>query len=219
MELTRFGVVGVGLLVVVALTPVWAAYGALVPGEEHGGGHGAGEDAFDTAAFVQRTLDYASQHGTTDGAVEAMPGEPVPMVAQQFGFLPRELRLRTGETYVLDVVSKDVIHGFSLQQGAGSLNAVVVPGTPTRITLTPTQPGEYLLLCNEYCGLGHQFMSGRIIVEGPAVQPDSMEMDGHGSSDQDQPSPPGPPAHVMPSGMSRPTATDMNHGNDGGHQP
>ena len=27
------------------------------------------------------------------------------------------------------------------------------------------EPGEYLLICHEYCGLGHHMMYGRIIVE------------------------------------------------------
>jgi cytochrome c oxidase subunit 2 len=32
------------------------------------------------------------------------------------------------------------------------------------IKLTPTTTGEYLLVCNEFCGLGHHNMIGKIIV-------------------------------------------------------
>ena len=219
MELSRYGTVGIGLLVVVALTPVWAMYGALAPGGH--GEHGGGDGAFDITAFVEQALDYTRRHETSDGIVEAPPGEMVPIVAQQFGFMPRELRLQTGETYELEVVSKDVIHGFSLQQGAGSLNAVLVPGTPTRITLTPMQPGEFLLLCNEYCGLGHQVMSGRIVVEGPPVERDSGETNEHGSAADEHDA--GVDRTAQPSasepsgGTPSPDATNSHGG--GGHQP
>jgi cytochrome c oxidase subunit 2 len=30
--------------------------------------------------------------------------------------------------------------------------------------MTPHEEGEYTILCNEFCGLGHHVMVGRIIV-------------------------------------------------------
>ena len=32
-------------------------------------------------------------------------------------------------------------------------------------TTTFETPGEYLVVCNEYCGLGHHLMQGKVIVE------------------------------------------------------
>jgi cytochrome c oxidase subunit II len=32
------------------------------------------------------------------------------------------------------------------------------------ITLTPTETGEFSVVCNEYCGIGHHTMVGRIRV-------------------------------------------------------
>ena len=42
---------------------------------------------------------------------------------------------------------------------------MLIPGQVTRTVYTFREPGEYLLLCHEYCGLGHHVMSGKVIVE------------------------------------------------------
>jgi cytochrome c oxidase subunit 2 len=161
-------------MVVVGLAPVWARYGALAPGHGHGG------SAAEVPAFLARADAYTAEHALDDGAVEAVPGdEPIPVVVRQFGFQPRELRLRTGERYVIELMSIDVIHGFSLYAGDGSVNAQLVPGEPVRIEVVPTRPGRYLVLCNEYCGVGHHVMSGVFVVEGDAIDPAAIEEPGH----------------------------------------
>ncbi len=221
MAMTRWGVIAIGLLVVVLLAPVWAAYGALVPGG-HGGEHGG--MVFDVDAFAAAAARYAAAHTLPDGSVMAVTGEPIPILAQQFGFTPRILKMRTGETYSLEIASKDVIHGFSLQAGLGSLNAVLVPGSMTPLEITPTQPGEYLVLCNEYCGLGHQVMSGRILVEGPPVDRDNLPTptgsEDHRPNDHEaapsagtEPAMPGmaatPGGQIMPGSHSMPTEREV----------
>ncbi|MBI3978629.1 MAG: cupredoxin domain-containing protein [Chloroflexi bacterium] len=168
MRMARWGVVGVGLLLVIVLVPVWAAYGALALADDHGG------HAVDVAAFLARSRAYAEMHRLDDGSVQGVADVPIPMAVMQFGYQPNLLRLRTGETYVLEMVAMDVTHGVSLQMGSGSLNAALMPGMVTELKVTPTQPGEYLFLCNEYCGVGHHAMSGRIVVEGPPISPDAV---------------------------------------------
>ena len=32
------------------------------------------------------------------------------------------------------------------------------------ITVTPTMSGEYTIVCNEFCGIGHHQMTGKIVV-------------------------------------------------------
>jgi cytochrome c oxidase subunit 2 len=32
------------------------------------------------------------------------------------------------------------------------------------VTLTPTHPGTYSILCNEYCGMNHHTMASRLYV-------------------------------------------------------
>lgn len=45
------------------------------------------------------------------------------------------------------------------------MNFQVLPGYDFVLTLTPTQPGQYGLICNEYCLAGHHNMSGKIVVK------------------------------------------------------
>lgn len=184
-KMTHLHVVAVGLLVVLALVPIWWAYGALTPEDDHGGTDmtGMGMDASGMSgmdmeqgaasqAFFIHAQAYAAANERPDGSVHAVTDAAVPVAVFQFGFSPRVLHMETGQTYTLEFLAKDVIHGLSLQMGlAGSRNAVLTPGMMTTLEVMPTQPGEYLFLCNEYCGVGHQFMSGKIVVEGPPVQP------------------------------------------------
>ena len=54
-------------------------------------------------------------------------------------------------------------HGFSLQPV--NINIQVVPGYEMVITMTPDSAGEYGIVCNEYCGIGHHMMVGKIYVK------------------------------------------------------
>jgi cytochrome c oxidase subunit 2 len=42
---------------------------------------------------------------------------------------------------------------------------MVLPGYEYVLTITPTQSGEVYTVCNEFCGIGHHQMVGKIIVE------------------------------------------------------
>ena len=46
-----------------------------------------------------------------------------------------------------------------------SANTMLIPGYVSQFTVTFDTPGEYLIVCNEYCGQGHHTMSGKLIVE------------------------------------------------------
>jgi cytochrome c oxidase subunit 2 len=93
--------------------------------------------------------------------VPAPPGE-IYLIAKQFFWYPM-LKLRAGETYRLHLSSADFQHGFSLQPL--NMNFQVVPGYDHVLTIRPTLPGTYPIVCNEFCGIGHQNMVGKIIVE------------------------------------------------------
>jgi cytochrome c oxidase subunit 2 len=93
-------------------------------------------------------------------------GVTVTMVSQMFAFLPPEVTIPPGVPVTFRVTSTDVIHGFQIAGTNG--NATVVPGYVSQFTLTFATAGEYLIVCNEYCGLGHHGMYGKVIVEEPA---------------------------------------------------
>lgn len=87
----------------------------------------------------------------------------VVMTLQVFSFTPSEIEVPAGSTVHFTLTSKDVVHGFQVAET--NLNAMVVPGYVQKITQKFDKSGEYLVLCNEYCGAGHQMMSTTITVK------------------------------------------------------
>lgn len=86
----------------------------------------------------------------------------VVMIAQLFSFDPGNIEIPAGATVHFKITSPDVIHGFQIT--GTNANGMVMPGHVLNMTQTFNEPGEYLVLCNEYCGAGHQFMSTTITV-------------------------------------------------------
>jgi cytochrome c oxidase subunit II len=90
------------------------------------------------------------------------PGSDVYIVARLWSFWPI-LELEKGKTYKLHLTSLDYNHGFSLQPA--NINIQIVPGFEHVITITPNQSGTYSVVCNEYCGINHHTMVGRIYIK------------------------------------------------------
>jgi cytochrome c oxidase subunit 2 len=98
------------------------------------------------------------------GVVELGPGRyEVRMVGQVWAFEPREVRVPAGSTVTFITTSKDVVHGLLIP--GVNVNVMLLPGQVTRVTARFNRPGEYLILCHEYCGLAHHIMEGKVIVE------------------------------------------------------
>ena len=73
------------------------------------------------------------------------------------------LELEKGKSYRLHVSSLDWMHGFSLQPE--NIDLQVLPGYEMVITVTPNKTGTNTVMCNEYCGIGHHTMLGKIYVK------------------------------------------------------
>ena len=103
------------------------------------------------------------QVGTESGLPVVRPpaGSDVFLVASKRQWSPI-LELKAGNTYRIHASSVDLQHGLSLQPE--NLNFQVLPGYDYVITLTPDAAGVYQIVCNEYCGIGHHQMLGKIIV-------------------------------------------------------
>jgi cytochrome c oxidase subunit II len=91
----------------------------------------------------------------------------VTVVAQAFAFAPAEIRLPVGAEVDFFLTSRDVIHGFQIQDT--NVNVELLPGEISYLRYTFDKVGEFRLSCNEYCGISHQNMLGKIIVM-PASQ-------------------------------------------------
>ncbi|WP_017380956.1 cytochrome c oxidase subunit II [Paenisporosarcina sp. TG-14] len=87
----------------------------------------------------------------------------VVMILEIFSFTPNNIEVPVGSTVHFTMTSKDITHGF--QVAGTNLNAMVMPGYIQKVKQKFDKPGEYLVLCNEYCGAGHQLMSTTITVK------------------------------------------------------
>lgn len=98
------------------------------------------------------------------GIKETAPGEyDISIVSQLFAFQPGTMVVPQGAKVRFQVTSSDVVHGLLIP--GTNVNMMVVPGHVTEYTYTFDKPGDYLIVCSEYCGSGHQLMMGQIIVE------------------------------------------------------
>lgn len=87
----------------------------------------------------------------------------VVIIAMAWAFMPAEIRVPRNAEVTFIATSADVIHGFEVARTR--VNMMLIPGQVGRITHVFKEPGEYLLICHEYCGMGHHTMSGKVIVE------------------------------------------------------
>jgi cytochrome c oxidase subunit 2 len=93
--------------------------------------------------------------------VKPPPGSDVYLIARLWSWWPM-LELQAGQTYRLHLMSMDWLHGFSLQPE--NINIQVHPNYEHVLTVTPTAPGTYSIVCNEYCGINHHTMVSRLYV-------------------------------------------------------
>jgi cytochrome c oxidase subunit II len=73
-----------------------------------------------------------------------------------------DITIPAGSKVTFFLTSGDVVHGFKVVNK--DINMMAVPGVVGRLETTFNQPGEYLIVCHEYCGIGHQGMYGKIKV-------------------------------------------------------
>ncbi|MEM0464185.1 cytochrome c oxidase subunit II [Pyrobaculum sp.] len=95
------------------------------------------------------------------GVREIAPGRyEVTIVARMWQWFPNNITLVNPVEVKFRLTSLDVIHGFQIV--GTNVNVMVFPGYVAEITWRVPQDakGKYLVVCNEYCGLGHQNMYG-----------------------------------------------------------
>ena len=76
---------------------------------------------------------------------------------------PPTLHIPRGSQVTFFVTSRDVIHGFYIE--GHSINLEVIPGQVARGVVNFNRAGTFKIICDQYCGAGHQTMYGTIIVE------------------------------------------------------
>ncbi|MGH7586731.1 MAG: hypothetical protein ACREMH_10820 [Gemmatimonadales bacterium] len=99
-----------------------------------------------------------SQQGVsvdTQGRVHAT------IVGLMFAWLPQAMVLPADTPITFRLTSVDVVHGYQIVRTNGQ--AMVVPGYVSQFTVQ-LQAGEYVVACNEYCGIGHHTMITKLQV-------------------------------------------------------
>jgi cytochrome c oxidase subunit 2 len=76
-----------------------------------------------------------------------------------------QLYVPEGESVYFNMRSKDVIHAFWIP--AFRIQEDVVPGITTHWRATPDRLGDYPVVCNLLCGLGHSLMRSTVHVVTP----------------------------------------------------
>ena len=121
-------------------------------------------------AFMNRVVEFIGQYqvGTDQGLpiVAPPPGSDIYLAAMAFQWMPI-LKLQKDAQYTLHLSALDVNHGFSLYPI--NVNFQVVPGYDYGLRVTPNTAGDFRIICNEFCGIGHHLMVGRVIVDDTRV--------------------------------------------------
>jgi cytochrome c oxidase subunit 2 len=88
----------------------------------------------------------------------------VSVVAEMFQFRPDPIEVPVNTPVTFRITSGDVVHGFQII--GTNANAMAVPGYVSQFTITFSKAGDYDIACNEYCGLMHHAMVGKVSVKG-----------------------------------------------------
>lgn len=144
-------IVGAGVLVVCGAALVYASVvmGIHLPGR-------TGE-IDPQQVFVTPPFDRIGVRQTGPNQYEAV------ILAQAWAFLPPEIRVPAGAEVTFTATSLDILHGLHVE--GTRLNMMLIPGQISQNTYRFREPGEHLMICHEYCGIGHHTMAGKVIVE------------------------------------------------------
>ena len=146
-------------LIMFFMMPIWHVYGK----------QNLSNEAYRTTpkAFMAKTQAMVDQYTVRTETNQNMPvvhpppGSDVYLIGRLWQWWPL-LELEKGQTYRLHISSMDWQHGFSLQPV--NINAQILPGYEMVLTITPDTDGDQTIICNEYCGIGHHNMVGKIYI-------------------------------------------------------
>jgi cytochrome c oxidase subunit II len=103
--------------------------------------------------FVESNLGSAVE---PDGSVT------VRAIGQQYSFTPQCMLVPADTPVTFRATSADVVHGFLIEQT--NINTMLVPGYVSVQSARFARPGEHLMPCHEFCGVGHEGMWAKVKV-------------------------------------------------------
>lgn len=111
-----------------------------------------------------RTLHIAGEfiESNLGTAVEADGSVTVRLVAQQYSFTPQCLLIPADTPVTFRATSADAVHGLLIDHT--NVNSMLVPGYVSTFRSSFETPGDHVMPCHEFCGIGHQGMWGEVKV-------------------------------------------------------
>ena len=147
----------------------WAALSVaivvlLVAVATYGGVHNAAMPQSRVETVDPRTLHRGGEfiESNLGSALEPDGSVTLRGIGQQFSFTPTCMLLPADTPITIRATSADVVHGFLI--GGTNVNLMLVPGYVSSLGARFAAPGERLMPCHEFCGMGHEGMWGRIKV-------------------------------------------------------
>ena len=147
-------------LIMFAMMPIWHLYGK----------QNLSNEAYRTTpsqfqAKVQEMVDKHTVRTETDmniPVVHPPAGSDVYLLGRLWQWWPI-LEFEKDKSYRLHISSMDWQHGFSLQPL--NINLQILPEYEMVVTITPDTAEDQTIVCNEYCGINHHTMLGKIYVK------------------------------------------------------
>jgi len=109
------------------------------------------------------TAAVASIVGVRPRSASAAAEQVIHMTAKKFEYNPNEITVKKGQPVVIDIVSLDRKHGFTIPEL--NIRMDVKPGEKNVVRFTPDRAGKFNFHCDNFCGEGHEGMTGTLIVE------------------------------------------------------
>ena len=103
--------------------------------------------------FVESNLGSAIE---PDGSVT------VRAIGQQYSFTPQCVVVPSETPIKFRATSADVVHGLLIE--GTNINTMLVPGYVSELPIRFKAPGDHVMPCQEFCGIGHQGMWGKVKV-------------------------------------------------------
>lgn len=107
----------------------------------------------------------ASEGVLVDGVVKAFD-----ITVKEWSFEPAIIKVNPGDTVRFTVTSLDMWHGFAINELGINL---AIPSRETVVSeaVIPADvaDGVYTMYCSVFCGLGHPYLKGKVIVGNPKL--------------------------------------------------
>jgi cytochrome c oxidase subunit 2 len=96
-------------------------------------------------------------------AIAAEAEQVIQITAKRFVYSPKDITVKKGQPVVLEFTSLDRLHGFSCPDLG--IRSDVPPGKVTKLRFVPQKVGTFPFHCDNFCGSGHEGMTGTITVK------------------------------------------------------